>query len=110
MRLKVRRGRQIHVLIALTPGSAFSRGPTAPPAMVLQDKSTDAVPHVAAKEIRMLTATVAPGEASVWHTHETSPIVYVISGEFRLEMNGRPSRALHAPSLPGRVWASRWAW
>jgi quercetin dioxygenase-like cupin family protein len=58
--------------------------------MVLQDKSTDAVPDVAVKEIRMLTATVAPGEASVWHTHETSPIVYVISGEFRLEMNGRP--------------------
>lgn len=64
--------------------------------MVLQDKSTDAVPDVAVKEIRMLTATVAPGEASVWHTHETSPIVYVISGEFRLETNGRPSRTVVA--------------
>src|SRR2546421_349159 len=82
MLLKVRRGRQIPVLIGLTPGSAFSRGSTAPPAMVLQDKSTDAVPGVAVKGIRMLTATVAPGEASVWHTHEASPIVFVISGEF----------------------------
>jgi quercetin dioxygenase-like cupin family protein len=64
--------------------------------MVLQEKSADAMPDAAVKEIRMLTATVAPGEASVWHTYEASPIVYVISGELRLEMKGRLSPSVVA--------------
>jgi hypothetical protein len=42
------------VLISLTPGITFSQGRTASPAMVLQETSTDAVPDVAVKEIRML--------------------------------------------------------
>ena len=75
-------------------GHGPARGPTEAPVMVLSERSRTAIPNVPKHEIRVLTATVAPGDASVWHTHAASPVVYVISGTMRLEMQGRPAATL----------------
>lgn len=42
-------------------------------------------------EARILTATIAPGATSVWHTHTAPVAVYVIEGVFTLEIEGKPA-------------------
>jgi quercetin dioxygenase-like cupin family protein len=40
-------------------------------------------------EARVMTATLAPGSASPWHTHGSPVAVYVVEGTFTLEFDGR---------------------
>jgi quercetin dioxygenase-like cupin family protein len=40
-------------------------------------------------EARVMTATLAPGSTSPWHTHSGPVAVYVIEGTFTLEFDGR---------------------
>jgi quercetin dioxygenase-like cupin family protein len=55
---------------------------------------TNEIPKSGQHEIRILTATVAPGAASPWHTHASPPIVYITRGTLRLEMEGQPAVTL----------------
>lgn len=70
-------------------------GVTQAPRAILEEL-TKALPKTPEHLIRVLEATVQPGDASVWHTHRSPPIVYVIEGTFRLEMDGRPPVTLTA--------------
>jgi quercetin dioxygenase-like cupin family protein len=40
-------------------------------------------------EARVMTATLAPGSTSPWHTHGSPVAVYVMEGTFTLEFDGR---------------------
>jgi quercetin dioxygenase-like cupin family protein len=40
-------------------------------------------------EARVMTATLAPGSTSPWHTHGSPVAVYVVEGTFTLEFDGR---------------------
>jgi quercetin dioxygenase-like cupin family protein len=40
-------------------------------------------------EARIMTATLAPGSTSPWHTHASPVAVYVMEGTFTLEFDGR---------------------
>ena len=42
------------------------------------------------QEIRVLTATIKPGGKTVFHTHRFPVTVYILEGEFTLELEGRP--------------------
>ncbi len=42
------------------------------------------------QEIRVLTATFQPGDRTVFHTHRSPVTVYVLEGQFTLELEGRP--------------------
>jgi len=41
------------------------------------------------QEVRVLTATLKPGEKTPFHTHRFPVTVYVLEGAFTLEMEGR---------------------
>jgi quercetin dioxygenase-like cupin family protein len=41
------------------------------------------------QEVRVLVATVKPGDKTPFHTHRFPVTVYVLEGEFALEMEGR---------------------
>lgn len=41
------------------------------------------------QEIRVLTATFQPGDRTVFHTHRSPVTVYVLEGQFTLELEGR---------------------
>lgn len=41
------------------------------------------------QQIRVLTATLKPGEKSVFHTHRFQVSLYVLEGAFTLELEGR---------------------
>ena len=42
------------------------------------------------QEVTVLTATLKPGDKTVYHTHRFPVTVYILEGAFTLEMEGRP--------------------
>jgi len=47
------------------------------------------MPRGERQEIRVLTATLKPGDKTVFHTHRFPVTVYILEGAFTLEMEGR---------------------
>jgi quercetin dioxygenase-like cupin family protein len=78
------------VLFALTLGvpSMAQQPGMARPNPVLR-AIVDGMPRGERQEIRVLTASIAPGDKTVFHTHRFPVTVYVLEGAFTLEMEGR---------------------
>ena len=82
-------------LAALMLGTAF--GPSAhaqgsgltAPQLVLKE-SVLQMPRSDAQEIKVLTASFKPGDQTVFHTHRFPVTVYVLEGQFTLNLEGRP--------------------
>ena len=47
------------------------------------------MPRGEKQEVRVLTATLKPGDKTVFHTHRFPVTVYILEGAFTLEMDGR---------------------
>lgn len=47
------------------------------------------MPRDERQEVQVLTATIAPGQSTVFHTHRFPVTVYMLEGAFTLEMEGR---------------------
>jgi quercetin dioxygenase-like cupin family protein len=60
------------------------------PEMLLKEVVTG-MPKGDRQEVKVLTATIMPGGETVFHTHRFPVTVYILEGEFTLEMDG------HAP-------------
>jgi quercetin dioxygenase-like cupin family protein len=78
------------VLVALTVGGqrfAQSQGPTRPDLVLRQ--IVDGMPRGEKQEVRVLTASLKPGDQTVFHTHRSPVTVYILEGAFTLEMEGR---------------------
>lgn len=75
------------VILPLT-STAQERGPAGPPPSVLRE-IVPGMPRGEKQEVRVLVATVKPGEATPFHTHRFPVTVYVLQGTFTLEMEGR---------------------
>jgi len=56
------------------------------------------MPTGAEQEVRVLTAIFKPGDRTVFHTHRAPVTVYVLEGEFTLEMAGHPTAVVRAGS------------
>ena len=75
--------------LSLLPGLASAQeGAARPNPPVLKELTTE-FPKDAQLEARVLTATLAPGATSPWHTHATPVVVYVLEGTFTLEFKDR---------------------
>ena len=69
--------------------SAFAQQPgMAAPQLVLRD-NVNGMPRSETQEVRVLTATFKPGDKTVFHTHRSPVTVYVLEGEFTLDLEGR---------------------
>jgi quercetin dioxygenase-like cupin family protein len=64
------------------------QGGTAKPNMLLQ-QVVEGMPKGDKQEISILTATLKPGDKTVFHTHRFPVSVYILEGAFTLEMEGR---------------------
>ncbi|WP_426147941.1 cupin domain-containing protein [Polaromonas sp. DSR2-3-2] len=81
-------------LLALTLGAAF--GPAAQaqapglatPQLVLKENVLQ-MPKSDTQEVRVLTAAFKPGDQTVFHTHRSPVTVYVLEGQFTLNLEGR---------------------
>ena len=49
----------------------------------------DGMPKGEKQEVRVLTATLKPGDKTVFHTHRFPVTIYILEGAFTLEMEGR---------------------
>lgn len=67
--------------------SAFAQEP-AKPVLVLRE-AVDAMPTGERQEVRVFTATIGPGQKTVFHTHRFPVTVYMLEGAFTLELEGR---------------------
>ncbi len=83
------------IRLALLAGTVFSslaahaQAPgLALPKLVLQEKVA-AMPKGEMQEVRVLTASFKPGDKTVFHTHRSPVTVYVLEGQFTLELEGR---------------------
>jgi quercetin dioxygenase-like cupin family protein len=88
---------------AQTPGTQEpGRGPPARPELLLREVVTG-LPRGERQEIQVLTATIAPGQSTVFHTHRHPVTVYMLAGTFTLELEGQgvvtvgPGQALVEP-------------
>ena len=61
---------------------------TARPQLVLRE-IVAAMPRGEKQEVRVMTASVKPGDKTPFHTHRSPVAVYILEGAFTLEMEGR---------------------
>jgi len=71
--------------LALTSGGAVGqeRGLVRPDPPVLRE-AVSGMPRGERQEIRVLTATLKPGDKTVFHTHRFPVTVYILEGAFTL--------------------------
>ena len=76
------------------PASAQDR-PLAKPDLVLQ-QIAEGMPRGERQEVRVLTATLQPGDRTPFHTHRAPVTAYVLEGTFTLELEGRETVTANA--------------
>src|SRR5436190_23357774 len=83
--------------LALTSGGAVGqeRGLVRPDPPVLRE-AISGMPRGERQEIRVLSATLKPGDKTAFHTHRFPVTVYILEGTFTLEMEGRPPVIVNA--------------
>ena len=69
------------ICLAQQPGFAA-------PQLLLRE-AVSGMPKGDAQEVRVMTASFKPGDRTVFHTHRSPVTVYVLEGQFTLEMEGR---------------------
>ena len=77
----------VAVVISL-PSSAQEQSTAKPPPPILRE-IVQGMPKGERQEVRVLVATVKPGDKTPFHTHRFPVTVYVLGGVFTLEMEGR---------------------
>ncbi len=74
---------------------ASEHGGLAKPELIRRE-IVQGMPQGDIQEIRVLTATFQPGDRTVFHTHRSPVTVYVLEGQFTLELEGRPPVTVRA--------------
>ena len=77
-------------LVISLPSMAQEQSTVKPPPPLLRE-IVQGMPKGERQEVRVLVATVKPGDKTPFHTHRFPVTVYILEGAFTLEMEG------HAP-------------
>ncbi|MNZ31740.1 Cupin domain protein [Pseudomonas linyingensis] len=75
-------------LLATLSSAAQDEGPAKPPPPLLKEL-VQGMPRGEHQEVRVVQATLKPGEATPFHSHRFPVTVYVLEGTFTLEIEGR---------------------
>ncbi len=87
MRKSMGFGLALVALVISVPAVAQERG-LARPDLLLRE-IVRGMPKGERQEVRVLTASLKPGDKTVFHTHRFPVTVYILEGAFTLEMEGR---------------------
>jgi len=74
-------------LVISLPSMAQDRGVAKPDLLVRE--IVQGMPTGERQEVRVLTASIKPGDKTVFHTHRFPVTVYILEGAFTLEKEGR---------------------
>ena len=77
--------------LAAVPAAAQS-GPARP--NLVHREVVEGMPRGERQEVQVLTATILPGQATVFHTHRFPVTILVLEGTFTLELEGRPTAVI----------------
>ncbi len=83
------------LILALTLFVLPAAAQPARPDLLLRESVTG-MPRGTTQEVQVLTATIAPGQSTVFHTHAFPVTVYVLEGTFTLELQGRETMVVRA--------------
>ena len=86
---------RIALALALAALALPAAAQPARPDLLLRE-SVSSMPRGTTQEIQVLTATIAPGQSTVFHTHAFPVTVYVLEGTFTLELQGRETMIVRA--------------
>lgn len=75
-------------LVAPLTSTAQQRGPEKPPPPLLSE-IVQGMPKGEKQQVRVIVATLKPGETTPFHSHRFPVTVYVLEGTFTLEIEGR---------------------
>jgi quercetin dioxygenase-like cupin family protein len=92
-------------LVIGSPSMAQEQSAAKPPPPLLRE-IVQGMPKGERQEVRVLTATLKPGEKTPFHTHRFPVTAYVLEGTFTLEIEGRAPvtvKAGHAIVEPPQV-------
>jgi quercetin dioxygenase-like cupin family protein len=67
----------------------------AKPNLVLSEK-VEGMPTGKTQEVRVLTATIQRGSKTPFHTHRYPVTVYILDGEFTLQLDGKDAKVVKA--------------
>lgn len=81
-------GAAIGAVMITLAAPALAQQDTARPNLLLRE-AVAGMPRGERQEVRVLTATIQPGQATPFHTHRSPVTVYIVEGAFTLEMEGR---------------------
>ena len=76
------------IALSATVGAQTPAPGLAMPTLVLK-QSVSQMPKSDLQEVRVLTASFKPGDKTVFHSHRSPVTVYVLDGQFTLNMEGR---------------------
>ena len=82
-------------LLAALTAAAQDGGPAKPPPPLLQEV-VQGMPRGERQEVRVIQATLKPGESTPFHSHRFPVTVYVLEGTFTLEIEGRAPVVVNA--------------
>ena len=63
---------------------------------VILRETVEGMPRGERQEVQVLTATIPPGQSTVFHTHRFPVTVHVLDGVFTLEVEGRETVTVRA--------------
>jgi quercetin dioxygenase-like cupin family protein len=81
-------GFALMALVVPLTSPAQQPGPPGPPAPLLSE-IVRGMPRGEAQQVRVIVATLKPGEVTPFHTHRFPVTAYILEGTFTLEMEGR---------------------
>ena len=76
------------VVLAMSLPAMAQEQSVARPQLLLQE-TVQGMPNGERQEVRVLTASLKPGDKTVFHTHRFPVTAYILEGAFTLEMEGR---------------------
>jgi quercetin dioxygenase-like cupin family protein len=76
------------IVLTLAPMPVSHSQPLTRPELVVR-QVVEGMPKGDKQEVRVLTATLKPGDRTMFHTHRFPVTVYLLEGAFTLEMDGR---------------------
>lgn len=77
-------------------GASVAQQPGFAAPQLLLRESVAGMPKGDTQEVRVMTATFQPGDRTVFHTHRSPVTVYVLEGQFTLELEGRAPMVVRA--------------
>ena len=81
--------RRFSIITCVSAGLIISLASASAQEIAKLNELVSGMPKGEKQEVRVLTATLEPGEKTVFHTHRFPVTLYILEGAFTLELEGR---------------------